>query len=204
MIEQNRNQLREDRELYRGKAQAGDTASQLNLARVLFHQVFLYKTVPLFRDSADDLFKMTQEAEAERYLNLAVAQNFAPAVTYQQCRRRQYGEGGWPDVKDVKMLEEASEKEPHAKYLLAKYVYQPGSRSADPEVDRGWAAYLYYEAASAGDMDALVELKKLRRSDFHTNFFGIIDSYPKNMSGLDILSATERQRRSVCSDEYRN
>lgn len=205
IIEKNRTQLWEDRELYQEKAQAGDTVSQLNLARVLFHQVFLNKTIPIFRDSVDDLYKMKEEAEAERYLQLAVTQNFAPAMTYLQCRRHQkYGKAGWPDANDIEMLEKASAVEPHAKYLLAKYVFQSGSGSAHIGIDRSRAAYLYFEAASAGDMDALVELQKLRRSELSANVIAMIDSPPDNLVRWERLSAAERQRMSVCSDEFRN
>lgn len=166
--EKNQQQLEADYNAYREKADAGDPASQLNMSRVLYRQVYLYTTNPDFVDTEVTYLpdekskeKMSPVREkADRYLELSMNQGYAPALTYFECKEQAKDGGAWePSDKDISILGRAAAAgDLRAKFFLAQYVYMFGIRSQNLSANKTTAYRLLLDAYTGGDTAATIEV----------------------------------------------
>ncbi|WP_175974764.1 hypothetical protein [Burkholderia sp. BCC1047] len=225
--EENRKRLAVDCEAYRQRADAGDPASQLNMSRILYHQVYLRKSNFNFVNYNGDMCgaeKSVSEAseiegEAGKYLAAAMKGEYPPALTYFECRRYKEGGESWrPSSEDIVLLTRASEmNEARAKYLLAMHVYLFGINGVvdeDPEkayrllVDayKGGDGLAAREIASMNDPsrypDEMVAESRAAKSVVEKYWNDYRESYPGNFYGIPVVGKAKNP--DPCSDLYRN
>ncbi|MBY4870933.1 MULTISPECIES: hypothetical protein [Burkholderia] len=92
---ENRWRLAADCEAYRQKADAGDPVGQLNMNRILYHQMYLKRSNSRFANYDGDMCGAEKSAsatseverEAEGYLEMAMKGGYPPALTYFECKK---------------------------------------------------------------------------------------------------------------------